>query len=305
MIAVFASSPELSAAEGDVVRASRRSVSLDWSGVSETTVQRCKLRGLQNLLLQSLVETGHAVVGVGSREDISVVIADAPAALQVSVTRQSERLQRVVAVGARCDSTVALELKNAVEGLLEQLSTEPPPEPPPPAPPPAPVVVAVAPPAPPAPRDDWRFTLGGGATILRSPTFAPTLRATVVRALGDRWGLGVALDGSFVHRLGLWVIEPVASAHADVTLVKSGDVAFAVGLEVGALAHIYNLDQERRGVRMSGRVGVPLELRGPFHINLNVIPFLRMTPVTHRVDGQTAFDAGRAGLELALVVALP
>ena len=35
---------------------------VDWSGVGDDVIRRCKLQGLENLLLQALIENGLAVV---------------------------------------------------------------------------------------------------------------------------------------------------------------------------------------------------------------------------------------------------
>ena len=62
------------AASDDPCVVARQAVALDWSRVSPEVLERCRLRGLETMLLQALIERNYAIVGAAGPDDVELTL---------------------------------------------------------------------------------------------------------------------------------------------------------------------------------------------------------------------------------------
>ena len=273
-------------------------VSVDWSGVSDATIERCDLSGLESLVLQGMVDEGYAVVRSIPPDGIALVIRAEAGRFTVEGTRSDRHATRAVVIPSPCDSTIQVEILAGMRAVSEELSVEVKVEPPKQtststiAQPP----IAIAEPLP------WRISGGVGA-VLPSETGMFTVRAGVRRRIAEVWFLGVLLEGSVRPSRGVVVFEPVLAAQGVWELWSSASgIAVLIGLEAGLLGHVFTREGDTGG-HADGRFGLLIEGRLPvLGATLLVLPYIRMIPVRQEVFGVTAFEAGHFGAVFALSV---
>jgi hypothetical protein len=113
--------------------------------------------------------------------------------------------------------------------------------------------------------------------------------------------VGVGAEVSGIWHGVLNVVEPFVGAQLSYAVVRLSAMTFNVGVEGGALDHVAWVAQQAAVNVLTARVGLPLELAGTrWGWAVRVTPYVRMTPILHRVDGQAVFDAERVGVSAAL-----
>lgn len=108
------------------VSAARPRVSLDWSAVSDKRVELCGLSGLQNMLLQALIEEQFAVVSDTDELGIALRLSEDETGIVVEGRHSGQIRRRRVPFPETCDSTFAIDLQAAVRGVAVELGELPP-----------------------------------------------------------------------------------------------------------------------------------------------------------------------------------
>lgn len=269
-------------------------VAVDWSAISDATIDRCNLTGLQSLLLQTLIEAGYAVVDITDSRAIRVTIGEEAARFGVVGSFENARATRSVRLPQRCDGTIGIDLQSAVRAVADELRHVATPAPPPA---PAPIVITQAP--APAPQPRLTLSVGGGVS---GSTTSSLFAMPMVRA--SRWTrelyLAVQLDVATRSQHDVIVVEPVLSLSGGRRLVHSGAFAIAVGASAGLLGHVFTTDGDSGG-HVDARFGVPVDVSYAM-VTLTAMPTMRLRPVTYRTDDAIAYRADRFGLLVALAV---
>jgi hypothetical protein len=270
-------------------------VSVDWSSVPDTVIERCDLFGLEAMVLQGMVDEGYAVVRSAGPGGIALVIRAGEDAFTVEGRRDDRSASRSIAIPSDCDSTIQVEILAGMREVSGELAADVL------APPPI-ETATVAPPAVELERLPWRI-FGGVGAVLPSSTGMFAVRAGFRRRLADVWFLGLVLEGSVRPHSDVLVFEPVLAAQGVWELWSSASgIAVLLGLEAGVLAHLFTRDGDGGG-HADGRFGLVLEGRLPIlGATLLVMPYLRLIPVRQEVFGATAFEARHYGAVFALSV---
>jgi hypothetical protein len=289
----------------------RLSVALDWSGVSGQTVEKCLLTGLETLLLQALLEEGYAIVAPGTACELTLHISEKPGRLVVTATSQGLEEQRTIPLPRDCDSTIQLDVVRYARLTLRTLSSRlsansiPAASLPPAAP--GGTTVASEPSAPAAATRGeplgWWFLAGAGIAGVSLRSQLATVQVTARHPWGRGFDLGGTLELSVGHPNDLWVAEPVLGARVSRPLYRGEGLALAAGAGAGLLVHAYSGPQGKHGGFTTGRLEVPIEIvMARAHLALTIMPYWRMTPVTHLRGETTIFRADRAGASLFLQI---
>lgn len=314
----------VAAAAGPPAGAALRPVMIDWSAVSDATVQRCGLGLLQSLLLQGMVESGFAVVDTAGPQVIKVTLRERKGAVLVEAQRDDVVARRRVAVPVRCDSTIGVDLQAAARGTaleVEQVVKER--QPPPPA--------NSEPVTPPPTSPLWAEPTPSRAEPLRAEVVAPEIHergparirgrlgagvalshadspfVAVTAQLGGRfggWSVAASFDGALRNSLGVTVFEPALGPEVS-RIVRLGGMELGVGAAVQLLGHAFWRDDDRGG-HLDVRFSVPVRLEhAGTGIGLALVPNLRLRPVEHRVGEDVAYSIGHFGGLAALTFRVP
>jgi hypothetical protein len=279
-------------------------VAIDWSGVPDELIQRCRLAGLEDLLLQVLIQGGYAAVAEPGPDGFLLLLQPQPGGLVVAGRWHGEQVRLAVPISAVCESTIAVEILHAARQALSALAVKREAV----LAPPRQVVPATTtagvdstPSELVAPPNAWSGALGAGAVVGSSPIL-PALRGLAWRSWVHGTQIGAAVEVTAVRSRGMWVAEAMAAARVARAAGPWLGVVATCGLEAGLLGHLNYFDRNQRGAYLTARVGLPLELVHPAsHLGIFVLPFFRLTPVQARVDSRTAYQAGYFGGEVGLI----
>ncbi len=293
-----------------------RPVMVDWSGVSESAVQRCNLALLQTLLLQGMVESGFAVVDTLGPRVIKVTLRERKGAFLVDAQRDDVVAKRRVPIPNRCDSTIAVDLQAAARATAleveEQTPTPPPTSNAPVAPfwadRPPPVVEDVRVQAAPVSTSARAWTgprgrVGLGASMSSSGSPFAALTAQIGARYGG-WWLAASLDAAVRDSLGVIVLEPALGPELS-RLVSVGNVQLGIGLSAQLLSHRYWRD-DGGGGHFDARFSAPLRVEhATSGVGLALVPSVRMRPVEHRIGDELAYKARLLGFLAAITFRIP
>jgi hypothetical protein len=275
----------------------RSDVGVDWSGVGDRVIAQCGLEGLQNVLLQRLVEENYAVVREPGPLDVRFLLHEDGTRFLLEARSGQEIERGSIAIPDPCDSTIVVPIAHEMLRLVG-------------------VVFDRAHPIAPK-KKSWvttstrteverpphlLFQGGAGFSIPGSSTVLFTARASVRHPLLSHILGGIAVDASIRDSLGVLVVEPVLGFEILHAISLPAELRFTYGLEAGPLGHVFERDGALHG-RLDGRIGVPLELSLPIlGAGVALMPYLRFTPVEQRVLGQLAYGADRIGILLVIFV---
>jgi hypothetical protein len=267
-------------------------VTVDWSGVPDKTVERCGLVGLQAMLLQTLLESGFAVVEQNESAQISLEIRERRQRL-VLVARGRGILRRVsLGIPRKCDGTIQYPLQRATLSVLRQLQAD----------------------WPPAPAEDSDVRV----QLVRQPSHdvKPLIRVGATSSsvaipfvmLGG--GLGVFLT----RRASIWVVGEVALRKAsNLTLMEpaldvsirselgyTGPIGWRFGIGLAILGHAYFTSGKGSGhVDVQARAPLTLVWQ-EVGIFLELATRMRTRPIAYTVDGEQTYDSSRLGVAVSL-----
>ena len=96
-------------------------VSVDWSNVPDSVVAECKLLGLENVLLQYLLDRDYAVVRTISSRGVKATISADAHEFALRAVRGAIEGERRISRPQPCDATIELDLAHALVDLLAEL----------------------------------------------------------------------------------------------------------------------------------------------------------------------------------------
>lgn len=284
-MAVFLTLAILAAGDFFTVRA-------DWRGVSDSVVQNCELEGLQTLLLQGLLESGHALVEVANDDTIALEIRSTNNRFSVRVQQRDFSRVRELLIPQNCDATIALGLVRLAQQLVAEV-----------------------------PKDHR-----GGDDSVVMPEEDP---ARIPEPRWPRLGLGsfvsTPASGDFVLGLGGWLAMPVleqwvAQTRMTVAYANRRDVSIFEpelsgamlydfsGLRVGGRAafvlHVFDAPSGTDTV-LDSRLAVvgDVELK-PSWLRVSIQPYVRSRRIEHRFGSEVVHRSSRIGIWIGLDAAV-
>jgi hypothetical protein len=268
-------------------------VALDWAEVPDRLIRRCRLTGLQSLVLQHVVESGRAVVDVGRAPDVVVHITAGDDRIGIEARGADRASAREIPIPAACDSWIQLDVAHAVVQALEAWADARTPSH-------ASAATSIAPPEP-AQDAPGRVRLGAGVSIL-SGEVVPHAALELVPFTALPAAVAVEVAGTAVGELV--IVEPSLAARVEPSLML-GEVRGRVGFEAALLVHTFRFSARDRGARLYARLAVPVAIgTASDGLTVSVTPWFRPTAVEHRVEGGEDFDSGRFGVSLRVTVGL-
>jgi len=273
----------------------RLEVSVDWSAVSDQLIDRCDLTGLENLLLQSIVDEGYAVAGEVGNRGIEVEMLEKGQLILVSARAAGNEEADTLAVPKRCDSTIQVELIRIVLELIAAVAPhveEPP-------------VSVVAPPEQPPLLPELPADLGVevalGGVVPGSTSLLPWLRATLWGRAHERFLWGVALESAFATNDDPFVAEPALAAQARYRVLDT-DLRVDIGIEAALVGHVFARDDLDTDGHVDARFAVPIAVAIPeWSLGAVILPTVRLRSVEHRrAGGDTVFRSSRWGVILGV-----
>jgi hypothetical protein len=273
----------------------RLEVSVDWSAVSDELIDRCELSGLENLLLQSIVDEGYAVANEVGNRGIEVEMLEKGRLILVSAHAVGNEEADTLPVPKRCDSTIQVELVRIVLELIAAVAPHLEERP----------ISVVAPPEQPPLLPDLPADLGLevalGGVVPGSTSLLPWLRATLWGRAHKRFFWGVALESAFTANSDPFVAEPALAAQARYRVLDN-DLRIDVGVEIALVGHVFARDDLDTDGHVDARFAIAIALALPeWSLGAVILPTARLCTVEHRrAGGDTVFRSSRWGVIVGL-----
>jgi len=266
-------------------------VAVRWSGISDATLERCGFNGLENYLLQGMIDAGYAVAAEVDERGIRLQLAEAEGGITVRGALGGHTQEVVVPLDPRCDATIQIALVDAARAVADTLAAKK-----------IPVVSAqptVAPLLEPDPVDRggksrWMVGVGGIAASRRNQLIAARgawrFDFTSALACGPFAELGVASTGPLLaSEIGL-------GGQALWQVSQGGWMAVDAGVELAVLEHLFDRDDLGFGGHTEMRAGLVLEaIATASGVGGTAVLTWRSAGVQHWIDERLVYDAGHWG----------
>ncbi len=286
-----------------------RPVAVDWSGVSDQTIEQCRLRGLEGLLVQALIEEQYAVVDRVDENGISVAVTAGPASFELRVSSQGVVQHDWIDIPRPCDSSISLDIVQRVTAMTRAVDAKTG------GAAAASTVETAPPPASKRTIDEQR-----GPAVSRSPLeidFQLAFPGHLTPLLGGSLQLHIDLGAAFLtiapectvrKQTDLTLFEPALAAGIGKTLGGLRPFAFDIGLEAAGIVHLYSsrfADVSETGGHVDGRIGLPLAVTvGRGRASITAMPYLRFLRLEHFFGESRAYTSERWGILVRVGVGL-
>lgn len=291
-----------------LVLAPSRPVAVDLSALSDRTIEQCKLRGFQGLLVQSLIEEHFAVVDTVDEDGINVAVQATPTSFELRASSKGAVLHDWLDIPKPCDSSIQLDLVQRITSMARTIDAKT-------GGAPRPRDIELITPPTPAPK-------GKTPEVPERPVYSrapveidfqgvypghtPFLVGGSLRLNLDfrAFFLSIAPEVSLHHASDLWIYEPAMAIAISKAIGLSWPFAADIGLEVAPIAHVFSAPSDS-GVRFDGRVGLPLAITGGRgRVTVTVMPYARLHRFEHFVDNLMTYTSERWGILLRVGVGL-
>ena len=286
-----------------------RPVAVDWSGVSDQKIEQCRLRGLEGLLVQALIEEHYAVVDQVDDNGISVAVTAGPASFELRVSSQGVVQHDWIDIPKTCDSSISLDIVQRVTAMTRAVDAKTGGS--------AGVSTTGTLPtsSPKRTVDEPR-----GPAVSRAPfelDFQMAFPGHLTPLLGGAVQLHVDLGDAFLtiapectirKQADLTLFEPALAVGIGKTLGALRPFAFDIGLEAAGIVHLYASrfeDVSETGGHVDGRIGVPLAVTvGRGRATLTAMPYLRFLRLEHFFGDSRTYTSERWGILVRVGVGL-
>jgi hypothetical protein len=276
-------------------------VSVDWSRISDDLVGRCKLKGLESLLLQGLVDGGFAVVRDAGSSGIRARLAETATSVVIEADLPPFSERRTIALLPRCDSSLQLDLVFQLVEIAKSLRRQVAPDEASRWTPASPVVqVNPVKAIVPAPSREWQLAVGPDLAGLVDLL----LRLHVARRLVTLGDLSIrgTLSLAIARPSGILIAEPGLATHL---LWYVGDWS-GLRIHIGAGGGLYAQwfwDERGNGGYVDERLEVPLEIAWQ-RFSLLIMPYARRVAAEHTLGGKRIFATDFMGIATLAAIAI-